>query len=34
MDENKTKDILELLEKVLNDDIVDKITIVIKPGKK
>lgn len=33
MDQEQTKDLLELLEKALNDGVVEKLTIVIKPKK-
>lgn len=34
MDKEQIKDLTELLEKALEDEIVEKITIVIKPNKK
>lgn len=34
MDKKEIKDLLELLEKALNDEVVEKLTIVIKPNKK
>lgn len=33
MDEKQIKDLIELLEKALNDELVEKLTIVIKPKK-
>lgn len=33
MDKEQIKDLLELLEKALNDGVVEKLTIVIKPKK-
>jgi hypothetical protein len=33
MEKEQTKDLLELLEKALNDGVVEKLTIVIKPKK-
>lgn len=34
MTEEQTKNLLELLEKALNEGVVEKLTIVIKPNKK
>lgn len=34
MEKEQIKDLLELLEKALNDEVVEKLTIVIKPKKK
>lgn len=34
MNEKQIKDLIELLEKALNDELVEKLTIVIKPNKK
>ena len=33
MEKEQTKDLLELLERALNDGVVEKLTIVIKPEK-
>lgn len=33
MDKEQIKDLIELLEKALNDELVEKLTIVIKPKK-
>lgn len=33
MDEEQIKDLIELLEKALDDELVEKLTIVIKPKK-
>lgn len=34
MEKEQIKDLLELLEKALNDEVVEKLTIVIKPKNK
>lgn len=34
MEKEQIKDLIELLEKALNDELVEKLTIVIKPNKK
>lgn len=34
MEKEQIKNLLELLEKALNDELVEKLTIVIKPKKK
>lgn len=34
MDKEQIKDLLNLLEQALNDEVVEKLTIVIKPKKK
>lgn len=34
MNEEEIKDLLELLQKALSDELVEKLTIVIKPKKK
>lgn len=34
MDKEQIKNLLELLEKALNDELVERLTIVIKPKKK